>query len=890
MADNVIRSFLVDIGFAVDTSAAKKVEETVAKTEATITKTTAAESAKRGEVEQKASSGRLTLAQAFGKLLALEEQKLSDARDKTRKAEAEKDDKRQQETEKKTRERRDASLKAMQAGALKLASLAVKAVVAVEASALAVVYATDRAAKSMERLNYQSKMAGASPRSMTAFSYAAGQLGANAETANAELEEFGKKLKTYPGFAESLGRVLGKSVRDANGQLRDTGQLATELGGKLAEIQKNGGRYGRANALAQGSAFSFNDQNVINAMQDPRFASTEGENNRIQNAVGTDLDDAAKSGTAFEVSMRRLEAVIDAIKTKISTGLFKELQPELEKLSAWGETHGSAVADIIGRIAEDILRLANYVIDHLANVDWDSVLTKIETFAKDFERLSTKYFGENGAIIVTLSAFGLLIGSKVLGPLNAVLSTLSLIGRVPLVGRLLGGGARAALGAINPVTVGAAAIIAGATAESTPGAGIPADAAERTKVTDENKRLTDEANRKQGSTGSFLQDSWNYIKGKIGLSGTPNTPDNRVRDAILSTDKGIKELVEVTKHPAASAGGGFDGEVSASSGGTGGSGRHFGGVTSPGASMRDHAGPSRPAKGTLATNQKEAYAAALKEGLSPTAARALVANMSGEGLAVPGDHHWDVTHMASGIVQWDPTRSAAIKAQFGAMPHQLSVTDQTRAAIWEMKTNPAYGLTWRALQGSDPAAMIDSLVRNYENPRDKNGAISTRLGYLKGFNPTVSTSGPSASAPSPAGTSERAITDAVVFAARQRLAAGGHDPKDIALRDRYLKQQNTPAKVEVVKPLPGLHAALAAHARAGTLASVLNPHGHHPFGVSPSMMASIDNSRRRGDNTLHYNPTFVSHGGDPRSMMADARRDAGRGSADMMRNLSTIET
>lgn len=153
------------------------------------------------------------------------------------------------------------------------------------------------------------------------------------------------------------------------------------------------------------------------------------------------------------------------------------------------------------------------------------------------------------------------------------------------------------------------------------------------------------------------------------------------------------------------------------------------------------AGGTSRASGRLAANQREAYAAALGEGLSPTAARALVANMSGESLAKPNDYHWDRKHMSGGIVQWDPERSAAIKRQFGKLPWQMDVRDQTRASIWEIQNNPRFARTAAALRGNDPRAMVGALVTNYENPLDKPGAIRTRLGYLNGFNPDGAVAG-----------------------------------------------------------------------------------------------------------------------------------------------------
>ena len=152
---------------------------------------------------------------------------------------------------------------------------------------------------------------------------------------------------------------------------------------------------------------------------------------------------------------------------------------------------------------------------------------------------------------------------------------------------------------------------------------------------------------------------------------------------------------------------------------------------------------STRASGSLATNQREAYRAARAEGLSDTAAKALVANMSGESLANPGAFNKDVNsrgefvHMARGIVQWDPQRSEAIKAHFGRYPNEMSVAEQTKAAIWEMKTSsdPRLKQTWAIL--SDPSAgpdqMVDALVRKYERSAFQDRDISKRMGYYRGL-------------------------------------------------------------------------------------------------------------------------------------------------------------
>ncbi|MCJ2092200.1 phage tail tip lysozyme [Methylobacterium sp. J-072] len=146
-------------------------------------------------------------------------------------------------------------------------------------------------------------------------------------------------------------------------------------------------------------------------------------------------------------------------------------------------------------------------------------------------------------------------------------------------------------------------------------------------------------------------------------------------------------------------------------------------------------GGASVARGGLAANQQEAYRAARAEGLSDVAARALVANMSGESLRNPRDHHWDRKHMSQGIVQWDPQRAEAIRRKFGAYPKDMSVTDQTRAAIDEIKSNPRFRRTARALDSDNPNDILGALVENYEAPKNTRRAIAERQQFYRGFVP-----------------------------------------------------------------------------------------------------------------------------------------------------------
>lgn len=149
--------------------------------------------------------------------------------------------------------------------------------------------------------------------------------------------------------------------------------------------------------------------------------------------------------------------------------------------------------------------------------------------------------------------------------------------------------------------------------------------------------------------------------------------------------------------------------------------------------------PPPPKPGSrLQQNQLEAYQAARADGLSDAAALALVANMTGESLARPDDYHYDVSHYSQGIVQWDPSRAAAIQREFGQYPRYMSVAEQTRAAIWEIRTVPRFLPSKTAIEtDTSAAAIVAVLVRNYEVPANPDEDIKTRVEYLASIGPLV---------------------------------------------------------------------------------------------------------------------------------------------------------
>jgi hypothetical protein len=139
-----------------------------------------------------------------------------------------------------------------------------------------------------------------------------------------------------------------------------------------------------------------------------------------------------------------------------------------------------------------------------------------------------------------------------------------------------------------------------------------------------------------------------------------------------------------------------------------------------------------PSSGSLAQNQQMAYSAAKSE-VSDSGARVLTANMSGESLANPGLRRWDRKHYSQGIVQWEDRRAEKIKKQFGKLPIEMTVEEQTKAALWEMKTD--YPKVYEALKNPNLSERqkMEILVKDYERPQYPERDIERRLGILAGM-------------------------------------------------------------------------------------------------------------------------------------------------------------
>ena len=411
-------------------------------------------------------------------------------------------------------------------------------------------------------------------------------------------------------------------------------------------------------------------------------------------------------------------------------------------------------------------------------------------------------FAAQGPAAQALEVFAALIGTRILGPLNL---------------------ARAALGMglINPATLGAGAVVAllasgdpnkamldGGTPDANPrqdDLGLPG--MDNDKDLPENKSPSDPAGPKNAISGL-----WSWVKTTANSLGFGDKnlkdsrtkddqvhDDNRVKDDIADTAKSTAKLVDLVK-------GQQDATVSnaspvtVSSGGLGGSGRHSGGGSSPGASLGDRSGAhgSAAASGTTAVAQD----------LTPEARAFLDTTASGESPAynvMNGGGKFDsyAQHpqpykggRAAGQYQFLGSTWLGIQKETGLK--DFSPENQDKGA-WYLARRDYRLHTGRDLQtdlaSKDPARVAAVGQALHSTWVSFNSSFAGKYQKYLARNGTQ----PTAQAPVPAGTSSHAIGDAEAFAAHQRTVNGSRDPKDKSLYDHYLAQQNVPKHHQTIR-------------------------------------------------------------------------------------------
>ncbi|WP_336062487.1 lytic transglycosylase [Serratia sp. 201] len=228
---------------------------------------------------------------------------------------------------------------------------AVKMGAAVEAAALTVVGFTTKIASGLDRLYWQSQRTGATANNIRAIGYAFSQAGGSVEGFNGTLDNLARFLRSTPG-AEGFLRNLGIQTRDAAGNLRDTAQLVTLVGDKLAKMP-----YYRANQYAQILGI---DESTLLAMRRGVKGFTSDYQSMLQ-ATGFDSQKAAEQSNKFMTQMRGLVNLFGIMRDKIGGNLAGGLAGNLESFRKNILLNFPKIEGTITAVLKKVLSLADSI-------------------------------------------------------------------------------------------------------------------------------------------------------------------------------------------------------------------------------------------------------------------------------------------------------------------------------------------------------------------------------------------------------------------------------------------------------------------------------------------------------------------------------------------------
>lgn len=227
----------------------------------------------------------------------------------------------------------------------------IKMGVAVEAAALTVVGFTTKIASGLDKLYWQSQRTGATANNIRAIGYAFSQAGGSVEGFSGTLDNLARFLRSTLG-GEGFLRNLGIQTRDANGNLRDTAQLVTLVGDKLAKMP-----YYRANQYAQILGI---DENTLLVMRRGVQGFTADYQGMLQ-ATGFDSQKAAEQSNKFMTQMRGLTNLFGIMRDKIGGNLAGGLAGNLESLRKNILLNFPKIEGTITAVLKKVLSLASSI-------------------------------------------------------------------------------------------------------------------------------------------------------------------------------------------------------------------------------------------------------------------------------------------------------------------------------------------------------------------------------------------------------------------------------------------------------------------------------------------------------------------------------------------------
>jgi len=195
-------------------------------------------------------------------------------------------------------------------------------------------------ASKLERLYFVSQRTGAAATSLRAFDFAARNLGVSTDAAFGTIENLARFLRNNPAGESYLG-TLGVQTRNANGELRDTVDIMSDLGGALAKMPTY-------RAAQYANIFGI-DENLMLAMRNGDFDKFLKQYREMSATTG--LDKAADDSHKFMVRLREIGTTFENLGIRIEGVMLQKIGPQLDHFQKWMDEHGEEIARRVGEIA-----------------------------------------------------------------------------------------------------------------------------------------------------------------------------------------------------------------------------------------------------------------------------------------------------------------------------------------------------------------------------------------------------------------------------------------------------------------------------------------------------------------------------------------------------------
>ena len=239
----------------------------------------------------------------------------------------------------------------------------------------AVARAVLKMAENLDTLYFTSRRVNAAAENIKAFGFALTQLGGTAQGAQSALEGIASFMRSNPG-GERYIQALGVQTRDVNGNLRDTEQIAEDLGKRFAAMP-----FYMAKVRA---AMMGIDERTLLALENPQVGAETGKYRSFAALFGLGPDWADQSNQFF-TKLRDIQAEFEIIIIALANRLLPIAQGVVDFLSRFTLAAVDFKRTELGRALMELVTAAGALgmaLLHLAEAIWKIIGPAVEWLAK----------------------------------------------------------------------------------------------------------------------------------------------------------------------------------------------------------------------------------------------------------------------------------------------------------------------------------------------------------------------------------------------------------------------------------------------------------------------------------------------------------------------------